>query len=136
MTYLLDTNVVSELVKVRPEAKVVSFVAAQQAPLMSTISLHELTYGAERAADPARRAQLLPWIAQLRARFGPRMLDIDADIAELAGRLRAVAAGHGKVCDPMDALIGASAMHQGATLATRNVRDFTALGVTVFNPWD
>lgn len=136
MTYLLDTNVVSELVRVRPETKVMAFVSTQSAPLMSAISLHELTYGAERAADAARRAQLLSWIVQLRQRFGSRMLEVGPDIAELAGRLRAATAVQGKVCDALDALIGATALLHGAIVATRNVRDFAALGVSLINPWE
>lgn len=136
MTVLLDTNVVSELVRQRPDPKVVAFVVAQHAPFMSVISLHELIYGAERAADPARRAQLLAWIAQLRQRFGPRMLELSADCAELAGRLRAAAAAQGRVCEPLDALIGATALRQGVPVATRNVRDFAPLGVALINPWD
>lgn len=132
---LLDTNVVSELVKLRPDPNVSAFVAAQTDPFLSVISLHELTWGAERASDPARKAKLLAWISSIRARFVGRLVDIDADIAEHGGRLRAAASAQGHVIDAIDALIAASALARGAPVVTRNAKDFEPLGVTVVDPW-
>ena len=132
---LLDTNVISELVRLRPEPKVLAFVGALTDPLISVLTLHEIAYGANRAPDPARRAKLLAWTAEIRSQFGGRIVDIDADVAEQAGRLRAAADAQGTPSEPIDALIAASALSRGASVATRNVRDFTPFGLVVIDPW-
>lgn len=132
---LLDTNVVSELVRRAPDARVIAFVRRLDTPLLSALTLHELTYRAARVDDEARREQLSTWIDTVRARFTGRIVDVDADVAEVAGRLRAVGDRSGRSTDPLDALIAASALVRGATVATRNVRDFEPLGVTVIDPW-
>lgn len=132
---LLDTNVLSELVRARPQPQVVAFVRAQSDPLISALTIHEIAYGAERAPDPARRAKLLAWVAQIRRQFAGRIVAIDADIAEQAGRLRAAAAAQGASTDPVDALIAACAVARAASVATRNTRDFEAYGVGLIDPW-
>jgi toxin FitB len=132
---LLDTNVLSELVRPRPDARVVAFVAALDAPLLSVLTIHELTFGAARSPDPERRERLMAWVDTVRRRFAGRVIDVDPDVAEIAGRLRAVADGGGRPADPIDALIAASAMVRGAAVATRNVRDFEPLGVALVDPW-
>jgi toxin FitB len=132
---LLDTNVLSELVRSRPDERVTSFVGSVAFPLVSVLTLHELTFGAARSPEPARRERLMAWIDTVRRRFGGRIIDVDPDIAEIAGRLRAAASLDGRAADPIDALIAASALVRGAVLATRNVRDFELLGVELTNPW-
>lgn len=132
---LLDTNVLAELVKPKPDERVAAFVAGLSEPLLSVITLHELTRGAERAHDPARRAKLIAWIAAVRGRFAGRIVEVDADIAEHGGRLRAAASQLGHTVDAIDALIAASALSRGARLATRNVSDFEPLGAQPVNPW-
>ena len=132
---LLDTNVLSELVRPKPDAKVVSFVRAQTDPYISALTLHELTYGAERAPQPARRAKLIAWVSSLRAQFAGRIVPVAEDIAAEAGRLRDAAESQGRPTDAIDALIAASALARGATVATRNTRDFEPLGVPVIDPW-
>ena len=133
---LLDTNVLSELVRARPDERVTAFVGSIDAPLLSALTFHELTYGAERAADPERREALLTWIDTVRVRFRGRIVDVDADVAEVAGRLRAGAEARGRHADVVDALIAASALVRGVSVATRNVRDFQSLGVDVVDPWE
>lgn len=132
---LFDTNVLSELVRAQPDPQVAAFVRAQPDPLICALTIHEIGYGAERAPDPARRARLLAWLAQVRAQFTGRIVEIDADIAEHAGRLRAAAAAQGASTDPIDALIAASAAARAASVATRNVRDFAPYGIALINPW-
>jgi toxin FitB len=133
---LLDTNVVSELVRPTPEKRVVTFVQQQKNLWLSAITIHELSYGAERAPDPRRRITLIAWVANIKAQFSGRIVDIDTDVAEQAGQMRASAAAYGITTDPMDALIAASAAARGADLATRNVGDFERLGVSLINPWE
>lgn len=132
---LLDTNVLSELVRSRPDPSVAAYVAGHASPLVSVLTLHELTYGAARSQDPARRERLMAWIDAVRRRFAGRVVDVDADVAEIAGRLRAAASLEGRGADPIDALIAASALVRGAAVATRNVRDFEPLGVDLVDPW-
>jgi len=125
---------VSELVRVRPDARVVAFVRSQTDPFISVITVHELIYGAERAPS-ARRAKLLAWIAALRSQFAGRIVPINEDIAAEAGRLRTAAEAQGRPTEAIDALIAACATAQGAAVATRNVSDFQPMGVPVVNPW-
>jgi toxin FitB len=132
---LLDTNVLSELVRPRPDARVIAFVASATSPLISVLTFHELTFGAARSQDPARRERLMAWIDTVRSRFAGRVVDVDADVAEIAGRLRAAASLDGRTADPIDALIAASALVRDAVIATRNVRDFEPLGVEWVDPW-
>lgn len=132
---LLDTNVLSELIRPKPDSNVAAFVRAQGNAVLSVVTLHELTYGAERAADPARRAKLIAWIASIRAQFRGRVVEIDSDIAEQAGRLRAAAEAQGRPTEAIDSLIAACALARGAAIATRNVRDFEPMGVALINPW-
>lgn len=132
---LLDTNVLSELVRARPDPRVTAFVADVAEPLVSTLTLHELVYGAARLPDLERRERLMAWVASVRERFEGRLVDVDADVADVAGRLRAAASVRCRPIDPVDALIAASALVRGATVATRNVRDFEPLGVDVVDPW-
>lgn len=131
---LFDTNVLSELVRVRPDANVVAFVRGQREPFISVITLHELTHGAERAV-PARRAKLIAWIASLRAQFTGRIVPVDDVVAAESGRLRAVAEAQGRPTEAIDALIAACAIARGAAVATRNVGDFVPMGVPVIDPW-
>jgi predicted nucleic acid-binding protein len=131
---LFDTNVVGELVRVRPDAAVVAFVRAQSDPFISVVTVHELTYGAERAAA-ARRVKLLAWIAALRSQFAGRIVAVNEDIAAEAGRLRAAAEAQGRPTEAVDALIAACALAHGAAVATRNASDFEPMGVPVINPW-
>lgn len=132
---LLDTNVLSELVRSRPDPSVAAYVAGLASPLVSVLTLHELTYGAARSQDPARRERLMAWIDAVRRRLAGRVVDVDTDVAEIAGRLRAAASLEGRAADPIDALIAASALVRGAAVATRNVRDFEPLGVDLVDPW-
>lgn len=132
---LFDTNVVSELVKPRPDQNVIAFLREAADPWICSITLHELVYGAERSPDPKRRAKLLAWIAQIAAEFAERTIVVDTVVAERSGRLRALAAAQGRPASVVDALIAASAEIQGLVVATRNTKDFAPFGVRVLNPW-
>jgi toxin FitB len=134
--FLLDTNVVSEIVRPAPDPSVLKFLARENDLWLSVITLHELNFGAARIADVGRRHRLTEWIESLKARFRGRLIVIDQVIAELAGRARAHAMAQGRTVDPLDALIAASARSRSMTLATRNMRDFVALDVVAFNPWN
>jgi len=136
MDVLLDTNVVSELVRPTPDRNVVQFLQRISAPWVCSITFHELAYGAERSPDPRRRVKLLAWIARIRTDFEERNIVVDPAIAEDSGRLRALAAAQGRPASVVDSLIAGAAKAKGLQVATRNTRDFEPFGVPLLNPWE
>ncbi|MGE0120862.1 MAG: type II toxin-antitoxin system VapC family toxin [Dongiaceae bacterium] len=135
MDWLIDTNVISELVRPRPDGRVVSFLQRTSGLHLSVVTLHEIAYGADRAPDPVRRAKLTTWLGQLSQQFADRIIQIDVGIAEHAGRLRAAADALGRPADPLDALIAATALERNLKLATRDIADFRDLGPELHDPW-
>jgi toxin FitB len=132
---LLDTNVLSEFVKPRPDPVVLRFLDTIRVSWLCSITFDELSFGAERSPDARRRAKLQAWITQLRSEFAGRTIPIDDDIAAQSGRMRAAAAAGGKIVSVVDALIASAAHSRGLRVATRNIKDFTPLGVVLVNPW-
>jgi predicted nucleic acid-binding protein len=132
--YLIDTNVVSELVKPRPHVAVVTWLQARESIVLSAISIDELTYGIERAKGKARDT-LREWFADLLG-AEPRIIPVTAEIAATAGRLRAQREAAGRQVAQADMLVAACALSEGLVLATRNVRDFAGCGLALFNPFD
>jgi predicted nucleic acid-binding protein len=134
--FLLDTNVLSEIIKPKPSAEVELFMAREGDLWLSVIALHELAYGVARVTDAIRRLKLQTWVEAIRIQFRDRILPVDAAIAETAGRFRAFCAFHGRSLEPLDSLIAATATVHAKVLATRNIRDFDTLGVDLRNPWE
>ncbi len=132
--YLVDTNVVSEAARPRPDPGVVAFLRRERDLCVSVILFEELSFGLERA-PPERRARLTLFVEGVFARFGALALPVDLDIARLSGRLRANANNEGRALHMADALMAATAMTHGAILVTRNARDFAGLGVELRNPF-
>jgi predicted nucleic acid-binding protein len=132
---LLDTNVLSELMRQRPEPAVAGFFSRRNDFLVSAIVFHELMYGIELLADGLRKAKLMARVEYFRDHFKDRVVTIDERVAELSGILRAGARRKGFVLEPMDSLIAASAIARSATLATRNTRVFAWLGIPLVDPW-
>lgn len=138
MTYLLDTNVVSEWVKPEPARSVVEWLVEvdEDAVFLSVISLAELRRGIELLDAGRRQQRLEKWLSQdLADRFHGRILPIDLLVADAWGRITARAARAGRSVGSMDAFLAAIAEAHGLTLATRNTRDFDGIGVLLFNPW-
>jgi len=135
MTVVLDTNVISELVRLRPEAKVIAFLERVEAPIVSAIVFHELAYGVERLRDAARRMKLDMFLQGVKAIYEGHIVVVDQALAEQAGRLRAQASRSGWVLSQFDSIIAATAIARNAQLATRNVGDFERLGLSLVNPW-
>ena len=136
--YLLDTNVISELKRARPDAKVSAFIASE--PLdclyLSVVTFAEIRFGIELLADVGRRSDLKSWFDnKLRPMFAGRELPITEDIL-LSWRL-IIEKGRqrGYTFSHPDVLIAASAAHYGLTVVTRNVRDFVEADVAVIDPW-
>jgi toxin FitB len=136
--YLLDTNLVSELVRVRPEPRVAAWIDAADESLLylSVLTLGEIRQGLAEMPQGKRRTQLETWFAGLRARFAGRTLPIDPAVADRWGLLAAEAKRSGKRLSVVDGLLAATALHQGFTLVSRNVRDFSDLHVPILDPWN
>jgi len=132
--YLLDTNVLSEPVRRRPDVGVLAWLGSigSAAKFVSVVTLGELRHGVElaRRRDRARGAKLDHWLADVIESFGRRVLAVDAPVGEQWGRL-----GVPDRVPDVDGLIAATAMVHGLTVVTRNVRDFERCGVATINPF-
>lgn len=139
MSFLLDTNVVSEWVKARPDSNVIAWLAdvSEDDVFMSVISFAELRRGVELLPAGQRRDDLGRWVADdLTERFSGRILPVDRSVADRWGRVVARSQRSGRALSAMDAFFAATAESHDLTLATRNVRDFEGLGVSLLNPWE
>jgi predicted nucleic acid-binding protein len=130
---LVDTNVISELPRPRPSARVLQWFAAQPTIHVSVITLEELEFGVARAA-PAARPRLARWLDALLA-SKPVLLDVTPAVARAAGKLRAAREARGRRVAQADMLIAATAIAHGLTLVTRNARDFEGCGVSLLDPF-
>lgn len=135
MSYLIDTNVLSELRRKTPDEQVVNWVNSRPATslYLSVLTLGELRKGIESLADAKRRLKLADWLeTELPLFFAGRIISIDDGVADRWGRLLAHA---GRTLPAIDSLLGATAAHHGLTMVTRNSKDFANLGLEVLNPW-
>lgn len=138
MSYLLDTNAISEWVKPRPDPGIVQWLDEidEDRTHLSVITLGELRKGVDRLVGGRRRDRLDEWLtSELPDRFGERMLSVDAAIADEWGRLLARAESAGTPVAGIDALIAATAKVHGLKVVTRNVAHFRPTGVEVISPW-
>jgi hypothetical protein len=135
LSYLLDTNVVSELVRRRPSSEVAAWfqVISDTALHLSVISLGEIRHGVEALQDGGKKERLRVWLEhELPEWFEDRLLPISAAVADRWGRLLAEA---GRPIPGIDSLLAATALHHELRLVTRNVEDFRFPGLEVVNPW-
>jgi toxin FitB len=135
--FLLDTNVISELVRPKPDLKVKAWVAATDENLLhlSVLTLGEIRKGITALKDVSRRVALETWLdSDLVLRFAGRILAIDQAVADRWGRL-AAHAGPKSLLPVIDGLLAATALDHNLTLVTRNTKDVALTGVPVFNPW-
>jgi len=138
VNFLLDTNVVSEWTKPRPDTGVVTWLAEadEDRVFISVVTLAELRHGIERLPAGGRRDRLDVWLTeQVPARFEARVLPVDAETANSWGRVMARGQAAGRPVGSMDAFIAATAERHDLALVTRNVSDFDALGIRLINPW-
>jgi len=135
MTYLLDTNVVSELRKREPDLRVLTwYESATSAELfLSVLTIGEIRLGIERLRrkDEPQAELLEQWLRGLHAAYRDHLIDVDADVAEEWGRLNVP-----NQFPVVDGLLAASAKVHGCTLVTRNVTDLARSGVPVLNPFE
>ncbi len=135
MSYLIDTNVLSELRKRQPDAQVVRWMAERPATTLylSVLTLGELRKGVEGLMQEARKRRLLDWLeVELPAYFAGRIVSVDAAVADRWGRLLSQAR---RPLPAIDSLLAATALAHGLTLVTRNLKDFQYPDLQVLDPW-
>ena len=136
MSYLLDTNVVSELVRPKPDAAVLEWFATtpDNALFLSVLTLGEIRKGVEKLTDAQRREKLRIWLEyDLLGWFGQRILPIGPEVADHWSRLLAQV---GRPLPAIDSLLAATALHHDLRLVTRNTRNFDYAGLEIINPWE
>lgn len=136
--WLLDTNVLSELRRPRPDPKVVAFVSAQ--PLdslyVSAVTFAEIRYGIELIADIHKRAALGDWLnLQLRPMFQNRALPVSEDVMFKWRLMVEEGRKAGRTFSQPDLLIAATALHHGLTIVSRDEGGYAKTGVAFVNPW-
>ena len=139
MNYLLDTCVLSELAKTRPEPRVVEWISTtpEERLHLSVLTLGELQKGIVQLHDGERRKKLARWLDEdVRVRFEGRILGLDEETLLEWGRLAGEAERRGRVLPVIDGLFAASALASRMTLVTRNIADVNNLGVPLLNPWE
>jgi predicted nucleic acid-binding protein len=135
---LLDTNVLSEVTKPSPDTNVLEWLDRldEDRTFISVVSIAEIRRGVALMAEGRRRDALTDWLArELTQRFEQRVLPVDEAVALAWGDLMGVAKRCGRDMSSMDGLIGATAIAQSLTLATRNIKDFDGFGIDLYNPW-
>jgi toxin FitB len=136
--WLLDTNVISELRRPRPNPRVRAFVAAQplEALFVSAVTLAEIRYGIEVVGDPIRRAELNDWLVhKVRPMFNRRVLEVSEDVMFKWRLLVEDGRKAGHTFSQPDLIIVATALHHGLTVVTRDTGDYALARVALVNPW-
>lgn len=136
--WLLDTNVISELRRPRPKARVVAFVAAQplEQLFVSAVTFAEIRFGIEMVSDPIRRAELNDWLDnRVRPMFDRRVLSISEDVMFRWRVLVEDGRKTGHTFSQPDLIIAATALHHGLTVVTRDTADYARARVPLLNPW-
>ncbi len=137
--FLLDTNVPSELIRPQPEPRVKTWVAAQTLDTLfiSAVSFGELRKGIVLRSPGKRKTELEVWLeTDLPVLFSGRILPLTRSTAERWGVLEGHRQLMGRILHVPDGQIAATALEHGLTLVTRNVSDFSDLGLEILNPWD
>jgi predicted nucleic acid-binding protein len=136
LSYLLDTNVLSELVRSKPNPAVVSWVdgVPDDSLFISVLTIGEIRKGVESMPVAVRKEKLRVWLEHtLPDWFENRVLNIDEGVAEKWGRMLAEA---GRPVPAIDSLLAATALHHDLRMVTRNAQDFIFPGLEVINPWE
>ena len=136
--WLLDTNVLSELRRPRPDARVRKFIAGQRLEdlFVSTVTFAEFRFGIEIVSDPIRRAELTEWLThRVRPLFDQRVLEVSEDVMFKWRLLVEEGRKAGHTFSQPDLIIAATALQHGLTVVTRDTADYARSTVPLFNPW-
>lgn len=135
---MLDTNILSELRRPRPERKVLAFVASQPLELLyvSIVTLAEIRFGIELVPDPARRSELTDWLThKVRPMFQRRALEVTEDVMFKWRLMVEEGRKSGHAFSQPDLIIAATGQHHGLTVVSRDISEYAKARVPVFNPW-
>ncbi|HZQ02118.1 MAG TPA: type II toxin-antitoxin system VapC family toxin [Reyranella sp.] len=133
----LDTNVVSETLRKRPDSRVVEWLIEHDAELaLPTVTIAEIAYGIQKIRPAERARRLMEGLNEWRRRFAGRIYGFDEEAAMSYGDLMGKAARQDAVMSAPDGMIAAIAQTNGGRLATRNVEDFRTTGLSLVSPWD
>ena len=138
MKYLLDTCVISEIIKNRPNEKVISWIQNQNEGdlYLSALTFGEIEKGIEKAPAGTRKNHLKLWVeGDLKKRFDGRIIPIDIRIAARWGEIQGIAELSGKPMPSIDGLIAASGLVYNCTVFTRNITDIYHISAVLLNPW-
>jgi predicted nucleic acid-binding protein len=136
MHYLIDTNVISETIRARPDKHLMAWfkTVPDEALYVSALSIGEIRKGIQKNHDSQKREKLRQWLENnLMQSFENRIISIDLAVAERWGKL---VAAINRPLAVVDSLLAATALHHDLILVTRNVKDFNFPGLDVFNPWE
>ena len=137
--FLVDTNVLSEAVRTKPEPRVLDWIGAADETLLylSVLTLGEIRKGLALLPQGRRRTRIEAWIdVEVQSRFAGRILPITSAVADRWGLLAAEAKKDGRALATIDGLLAATALERNITVVTRNVRDFRDTHVLLLNPWN
>lgn len=139
MKYLLDTCVVSELIKKKPNSRVAAWVAnSEESKLfLSVLTFGEIRKGIEKLPESKKKEKLHNWVNfELRERFEKRIIDFDLQVATTWGKTQAFSESAGKGMPTIDGQIAATGITHNLTVVTRNISDMEISGVPLLNPWE
>jgi predicted nucleic acid-binding protein len=138
MKYLLDTCVICEIIKPKPDENVISWVQDknENSLYLSVLTFGEIEKGIEKAMDSARKRKLQLWVEQdLKQRFENRIIPIDLEISGRWGTLQGKAELVGKSMPVVDGLIAVSGLVHNCIVVTRNIADMEQSSAELLNPW-
>ena len=138
MKYLLDTCVISELTKTKPDKKVISWITNNDEAnyYLCSLTFGELYKGVSKLPDSKKRKKLFLWIEHdLKERFAGKILDIDLMVARTWGEIQGASEAVGNPMPAIDSLIAATGLTHDLTVVTRNITDMQQSGVSLLNPW-
>ena len=138
MSYLLDTNVISEPKRPRPEPRVIRWLAAvdESETFLSALTIGEMKKGVEKLSGNQNRARVQTYLEKTRNRFAGRILPVTEGTFLVWGKMIADFEKKGIVRPALDSLLEATAMEHDLILVTRNVRNFRDTSITILNPWE
>ena len=139
MKFLLDTCVISEIIKPQPNENVVTWMRENDEDCMylSVLSFGEIEKGIEKASDPAKKKVLQKWVEnELKERFKHRILDVDMTVVTQWGKVQGKTELAGKPMPTIDGLIAVSGLVYDCVVVTRNIADMQPSGVDLLNPWE
>lgn len=138
MRLLLDTCVLSEVQKPKPNKKVIDTInsISNSDIFLSAVTIGEVTKGISLLKASKRKNELQKWLQAIEKKYSHRILNIDIETARIWGELTAKAQQVGKVVSAMDGMIAATGLRHGLHIVTRNVSDFEVTGAMLINPWE